>query len=219
MSQLNWDLNKQVFGKKTKSLMEQIGDLFFAFFVAVFIDFVAFSYFYTGIEVEGPSMIPTFNENYYQNHNDSDIVYYRDCSSYNYGDIVIAKADGENIIKRVVGVAGDYIEIKLFTDDKYYLYRNGERITENYILSQDGMRAEYLALTQNFANSLTVGANEVFVMGDNRAVSKDSTYHGCFSTISKNGEKYIVGKVDYVVKYGKLPALDLFRQLFLPFLK
>ncbi len=64
-------------------------------------------------------------------------------------------------IKRVVAVAGDYVEFK---DNKFY--RNGELVEEDYLMTQKVMNYP--------ETSFTVEEGTVFCMGDNRNVSKDS---------------------------------------------
>lgn len=64
-------------------------------------------------------------------------------------------------IKRVVAVAGDYVE---FRDNKFY--RNGELVKEDYLMTQKVMNYP--------ETSFVVEEGTVFCMGDNRNLSKDS---------------------------------------------
>ncbi len=70
-----------------------------------------------------------------------------------------------NLIKRVVAVAGDTVEVK---NAKFYL--NGQPINEPYARWTDG-GPEY----GNFGPA-TVPANHIFLLGDNRDHSKDSRF-------------------------------------------
>jgi len=88
-----------------------------------------------------------------------------------YGDIVTIRTrdlpqheDGPNIIKRVIGLPGDTIEL---LDGE--VYRNGELLEETYL--PDNTLTE--VRNPDYAK-LTLGPDEYFVMGDNRAVSLDS---------------------------------------------
>lgn len=67
--------------------------------------------------------------------------------------------EGDNTIRRVIGLPGDRIQIK---DGK--VYRNGQIVEEDYI-NQLGTEGEVDVL---------IGKDEVFVLGDNRAESIDS---------------------------------------------
>jgi signal peptidase I len=67
----------------------------------------------------------------------------------------------ERYIKRVIGIEGDVIDIK---DGEVYL--NGERLEEPY--------ANGITTPKGCELPVTVGRNQLFVMGDNREVSIDS---------------------------------------------
>ena len=112
--------------------------------------------------VNGESMYPTCN--------DREIVFFNRLADYTYGDVVILESQqlNELIIKRVIGLPGDTIEIKSGT-----VIRNGAVINESYINSDDP------DTTTDF--SVTVPNGTVFVLGDNRAHSTDSRYLGCLS--------------------------------------
>lgn len=91
-----------------------------------------------------------------------------------FGDIITIQAEGlqghtgdKNIIKRVIGVPGDKVDIN---DDG--VYRNGEKIVEPYI---DGA----ITKERNTAFShVTLTENQYYVLGDNREVSLDSRIFG-----------------------------------------
>ena len=100
------------------------------------------------------------------------------------GDIIVFKSDlytdegeAKNLIKRIIGLPGDTVEI---IEGEVYL--NGEVLNEEYI-KEPGHSGEMEAVT--------VPEGELFVMGDNRRVSQDSR-SGAVGTISQDT---IVGKV------------------------
>ena len=100
------------------------------------------------------------------------------------GDIIVFKSDlytdegeAKNLIKRIIGLPGDTVEI---IEGEVYL--NGEVLNEEYI-KEPGLSGEMEAVT--------VPEGELFVMGDNRRVSQDSR-SGAVGTISQDT---IVGKV------------------------
>jgi signal peptidase I len=92
-------------------------------------------------------------------------------SGIDYGDIITINTEdlsghdaGPNIIKRVVGLPGDKIEIR---DGN--VYRNDQLLSEPYLPTgtvTNERDARYA--------SLTLGPDQYYVMGDNRGISKDS---------------------------------------------
>ena len=101
------------------------------------------------------------------------------------GDIVILDiGDGTGVRyeKRVVGIAGDRIEIR----DRV-LYRNRIAISEPYIAEEDG--AHFFG--RDFGPTL-VGAEQVFVLGDDRDNSKDSRWWGGIPTSQLHGRAEFV---------------------------
>ena len=129
--------------------------------------------------VVGSSMEPTY-------HNGNiilvDKVFYKQ-SEPEINDIVVVKynvnEDEDQIIKRIVAVGGDHIEVK---DNQ--LYRNGELVEEDYILEKMN--------TDDFSYDVPEG--KVFVLGDNRNVSVDSRMIGYVDF-----EDDVVGKVVFKV--------------------
>ena len=201
-------LTKVVFGKPKRSLAVDMTNLLFIFFIAVFVVFIAFSQVYTGISISGSSMMPTLNKYYFENPNKEDIAYYVKADKFNYGDIVIVEMGDKQIIKRVIGLPGDYIEIKKDVDSNYYVFRNGEKLVEIY--AQAGMAIQFETFLLNHDGHLEVGTQELFVLGDNRGYSRDSSEYGCFDY------SQILGRVDFVVEADEIPVVDLFIQLFFP---
>lgn len=82
-----------------------------------------------------------------------------------------------NYVKRVIGLPGDTIEIK-----EGKVYRNGEALEENYIRT-----SETTPQVEDYSN-VTVPEGTVYVMGDNRAQSKDSRTFGCIPMDRVNGK-------------------------------
>ena len=120
-------------------------------------------FLYSPIRVSGSSMVPTLK--------DGDIMIldkigYR-INGLKRFDIVVIKYNNEKIIKRVIGLPGDYIEYK-----DNILYVNGKEIKEEY--KRD--------ITNNFSlkdlGYEKIPENKYLVLGDNRSISKDSRIIG-----------------------------------------
>lgn len=69
------------------------------------------------------------------------------------------------LVKRVIGIPGDIIDIK-----DGYVYVNNNKLDEPYV--------EGITKTRKVSFPLTVEENKIFVLGDNRLVSKDSRDFG-----------------------------------------
>lgn len=205
MKNARFDINFNAKSKKPSRVLDGLSTILFVFVLCVFFVFIAFSKVYTADQISGESMENTFF--------DSDIVYYKQVklSDLNYGDVVIIKTESKDIIKRVIGLSGDTIEMKK-CDDEYFVFRNGIKLEEPYIKDKSGNKKKYEEFVLCFdGESTIVGQNQFFVLGDNRANSNDSAArYGCFNA------NQIVGVVDYTVKAGRIPIVDLFIQLFLP---
>ena len=110
--------------------------------------------------VNGVSMQPTLSDG------DNLIV---DKLSYRFHDpdrfdiIVFPQEDGRYFIKRIIGLPGENVRI----DEDGFIYINGEKLQESY--GKEVMRDPGLA-----KDGIQLGADEYFVLGDNRNDSMDS---------------------------------------------
>jgi signal peptidase I len=101
-----------------------------------------------------------------------------DFRSPHRGEVIVFKAptewsgnpDGEDFIKRVIGVGGDHV---VCCDPQERLMINGKSLDEPYIFSIDGVRDK--PADQEF--DITVPKGRLWVMGDHRSASGDSLEH------------------------------------------
>jgi len=95
------------------------------------------------------------------------------------GEIIVFKApsewqsgaEGEDFIKRIIGVPGDHI---VCCDDQQRLMINGHSIDEPYIY-RDADGTQDAAADKDF--DITVPKDRLWVMGDHRSASGDSLEH------------------------------------------
>lgn len=164
--------------KKVKSKGAEIRDYVIAIAAAIVIAMLFRTYVFAKETVDGSSMMSTLK--------DKDITFVEKLSLYSKnikrGEIVTfdsGNAAHDIFVKRVIGIAGDEIEIK-----NGEVYRNGEKLNEPYLdkatYTQGGSFLE-----EN--SKYKVPEGYIFVMGDNRKVSYDSRYFGPVSLKALNG--------------------------------
>lgn len=138
------------------------------------------------LRVTGTSMTPTLRNN--------ELVVCKKRGSFEKGDVIAFYYNNKILLKRVIGVAGDVIDIK---DDGTVLV-NGEEIDEPYVdekaLGECDIKLPY-----------QVPDERVFVMGDHRSTSVDSRTKrvGCVA------EEAVVGKV--VLRVSPLKKLGFIK--------
>ena len=122
-------------------------------------------------------------------------------SAYQRGQVVVfaqppAIHDGtEPFIKRVIGVGGDAVEIRVGL-----VYVNGTALDEPYLYRNDAGVAEP-TLTNGGDARWVVPEGDLFVMGDHRQVSEDSRVFGPIPVSS------VIGRG--VVRYWPLSAFGI----------
>ena len=78
-------------------------------------------------------------------------------------------------IKRVIGMPGDTLEVKIDSTGAGYVYINGQKLDEPYVKSI----YDYSLCTERmFCGPIKLKEGEYFMMGDNRGNSQDSRYWG-----------------------------------------
>lgn len=110
---------------------------------------------------------------------------------YKRGDIVVFNPpedwtrEDTPFIKRVIGVAGDTVEIR----DDGLVYVNGIELDEPYLFAVDG--EPQATETSNEPPRWTVADGELFVMGDHRMSSQDSRTFGAINTSDVIGRAWL----------------------------
>lgn len=86
----------------------------------------------------------------------------------------VLESGKKSYIKRVIGLPGEYIEIKNGS-----VYINGKKLQEDYLI--DGLVTDMVqgSRDESFFTNFTVPENCVFAMGDNRTGSTDCRAFGC----------------------------------------
>jgi len=106
------------------------------------------------------------------------------------GDIVVfiyPNDRSKDFIKRVIGVSGDTIEIR---SKKIFL--NGKEYTDPYGIYSDSVIYPGTMQPRDNFGPVTVPANSLFVMGDNRDESADSRYWGFVDLKDVEGKALII---------------------------
>ena len=144
----------------------------FSLLVVAAVAVLAAMLFFPIFRVTGSSMEPTLHP--------KEIVVCLKSSRFESGDLVAFYYNNKVLLKRVIGTAGDTIEI----DDSGNVFVNGSQLDEPYITKK--------SLGQCVIDfPYQVPDNRIFVMGDNRETSVDSrtTAVGCIA------DEYVIGKV------------------------
>jgi signal peptidase I len=128
------------------------------------------------LQIEGTSMEPTLTS--------GDIVLLAKTTRFSYGELCAFTWNNKLLVKRVIGLPGDWIEID--TDGAIYL--NGEKLDEPYVQQPDFGECDLEFPFQ-------VPQEQYFVVGDMRESSIDSR-NSLIGCIPKD---QIVGKVFFRV--------------------
>lgn len=183
---------QQVTEKKDGGFLGDLMDLLESVIVSIFAVMLVFTFLFCTADVDGTSMVPTLADN-------DRLLVNRIDKDYEQGDILIIDSDKarlldesgniyeqeglkKRIVKRLIAKGGQQIDIDF---SQGVVYVDGEALTEPYINN--------LTTRDNcaFTYPLTVPEGYVYVLGDNRSVSRDSRDE----KVGLIPEKNIVGKV------------------------
>lgn len=148
-----------------------------AILIAIIFAFLLKSFVFSTSVVEGESMDPTLS-------NGERIVFNKFIylvGKPDRGDVVIIKRPFKNYVKRIIALPGETIEMR-----NHILYINGVEYEQLYI------NKEAQEKTGNFG-PYAIPEKNYFVMGDNRAISKDSR-----NGLGLINEDEIIGKSEFI---------------------
>lgn len=112
--------------------------------------------------------------------------------TYSHGDIIVFEPPATwrqgtvPFIKRVIGVAGDEVELR---DGLAYV--NGVKLTEDYIFRDEGGIQQQTLPAPGGASRWIVPEGSLFVMGDHRENSADSRNFGPIETKNVVGRAWL----------------------------
>lgn len=171
---LNDSVNPQTDPSNGFSLKKELKSWAISILIAVTAVFLINTFIARVVLVEGSSMEPTL-------YNNNRLITTTFDKKYTYEDIIVINRDKDlPLIKRVIGLPGDSIDIDFAAG---IVYRNGEPLVEGYT-------NEPTLLALDFTGEVMVPPDCVFVLGDNRNHSSDSRD----KSIGMINQKSILGK-------------------------
>ena len=168
---------KQEKDKQGFCLSTEIYEWFEAIVFSVTVVILVFTFIFRIVGVDGGSMVPTL-------HNEDRVILTNLFYEPKAGDIVVcALPDRKPIIKRIIAMEGQSVDINYETDQ---VFVDGKELDQSYINEAD----IYPPNGADVQFPITVPPGQIFVMGDNRNHSLDSRA-SVTGTIDK---RYILGK-------------------------
>lgn len=138
------------------------------YIVIIIVVLIIRTFIITPVKVDGESMVPTLKNN-------EILILKKYDHTFERFDIIVFDYGKNRLIKRVIGLPGDYVEYK---NNKLYI--NGKHVKETFVRNSKtaDFKLEDIELEK-------VPKNCYFVMGDNRNNSTDSRIIGevCKDTI------------------------------------
>lgn len=183
--------------KKVSNALNIVLNVFLVIAIIVTAYFIFYSFTHFSSNVQGTSMLPTYNSN-----GGEDRILASKIAHYSYGDVVILSVQDEenqktkDIIKRVYAFGGDSVDMKF---DGHYLsiIVNGEVVSENqysepidYNGNEPLTYINFCTLKNSWrgegggSEPIILPENTIFVLGDNRLDSSDSATHGAYDISS-----------------------------------
>ena len=149
--------------KGIKTLYEWLEEIVIALTLVILV----FTFLFRVVTVTGESMLPNFVES-------QKLIVTNLGHSVEQGTVVvITNVLNEPIIKRVIATEGQTVDIDYETG---VVYVDGEAVDETQFGLENGITTRPYSTLEAMVFPQTVPEGCVFVLGDNRGVSKDSRY-------------------------------------------
>ena len=149
--------------KGVKTLYEWLEEIVIALTLVILV----FTFLFRVVTVTGESMLPNFVEG-------QKLIVTNLGHSVEQGTVVvITNVLNEPIIKRVIATEGQTVDIDYETG---VVYVDGEAVDETQFGLENGITTRPYSTLEAMVFPQTVPEGCVFVLGDNRGVSKDSRY-------------------------------------------
>lgn len=149
--------------KGVKTLYEWLEEIVIALTLVILV----FTFLFRVVTVTGESMLPNFVEG-------QKLIVTNLGHSVEQGTVVvITNVLNEPIIKRVIATEGQTVDIDYETG---VVYVDGEAVDETQFSLENGITTRPYSTLEAMVFPQTVPEGCVFVLGDNRSVSKDSRY-------------------------------------------
>lgn len=174
--------DKELNASKRKKVLKEIREWTVAVVFAAILATAIRTYAITRVDVDGTSMATTLEN--------KDVMFQEKISLYFHdikrGNIITFNSRDEKqrpYIKRVIGLAGDQIELK---NGRVFL--NGKELKEGYLpQGTETYGGDFLKDNTIY----TVPEGHIFVMGDNRKVSYDSRFFGAVKLSDIEGHVFV----------------------------
>ena len=198
------------------------------FFALLSSGYILINVVYIRTPVNGSSMYPTLNLDY-EATGKRDFVYINRFADVNIDDIVVLDLrNNPNFtgyaVKRLIAKEGDIVNIVWDGQTQKYnvlvnnniIYskpyqQGGYETYDNFksnILNNEEYNKDIVKNDNNEILGLRIAKNQVFVLGDNWNISKDSSIYGTFA------ESTIVGKVDIIIQPKDIEVWEIIKKIF-----